>query len=149
MANSLQPILRLTSGFHTIRDTLQSVSRENIFAVGDCATSINNPIPKSGVYAVRQAPILYHNVRAFLLGRKSPLSLKKVLSLLSLGESRAIASKGGFILMEAGRRWKDWIDRRFMKTFYSLPEMQIKQQTLWSGIRIKNVLWGLRFESKR
>ena len=111
-------------GFIAIRDTLQSVSRENVFAVGDCATSVNNPIPKSGVYAVRQAPILYHNVRAFLLEKKlkSFKPQKKVLSLLSLGERRAIASKGGFYFY--GRlawKWKDWIDRRFMKTFCSLP----------------------------
>ncbi len=117
-------------GFIAIRDTLQSVSRENVFAVGDCATSINNPYPKSGVYAVRQAPILFHNVRAFLLGKKlkSFRPQKRVLSLLSLGERRAIASKGGFYF--DGRlawKWKDWIDRRFMKTFYSLPEMQVEE----------------------
>ena len=57
-------------GFIAIRDTLQSVSRENVFAVGDCASSIDNPYPKAGVYAVRQAPILFHNVRSFLLGEK-------------------------------------------------------------------------------
>ena len=56
-------------GFIAIRDTLQSVTRENVFAVGDCASFIDNPWPKAGVYAVRQAPILFHNVRAFLLGR--------------------------------------------------------------------------------
>ena len=117
-------------GFIAIRDTLQSVSRENVFAVGDCASSIDNPHPKAGVYAVRQAPILFHNVRAFLLGKKlRPFRpQKKVLSLLSLGDRRAIASKGGFYLH--GRlawRWKDWIDRKFMRTFCNLPEMQIEQ----------------------
>ena len=117
-------------GFIAIRDTLQSVSRENVFAVGDCASSIDNPYPKAGVYAVRQAPILFHNVRAFLLGKKlRPFRpQKKVLSLLSLGDRSAIASKGGFYLH--GRlawRWKDWIDRKFMRTFCNLPEMQIEQ----------------------
>ena len=117
-------------GFIAIRDTLQSVTRENVFAVGDCASSIDNPCPKAGVYAVRQAPILFHNVRSFLLGEKLKAfrPQKRVLSLLSLGERIAIASKGGFYFYGSlAWKWKDWIDRKFMSTFCDLPEMQIEQ----------------------
>ena len=55
-------------GFIATRDTLQSLSDPRVFAVGDAGTIIQSPAPKAGVYAVRQSPVLWHNLRAFLAG---------------------------------------------------------------------------------
>ncbi len=59
--------LELHDGFITVGPTLQS-SDPAIFAAGDCAHLAFAPRPKAGVYAVRAAPILLHNLRAALAG---------------------------------------------------------------------------------
>lgn len=54
---------------------LQSISHSNIFAVGDCVNIIefgdHSFPPKSGVYAVREGPILIHNLLQCLKQYKS------------------------------------------------------------------------------
>ena len=111
-------------GFLAVRDTLQSVDDERVFAAGDIATQIHHPRPKAGVYAVRQGPVLAHNLRACLLGKplKEHRPQQRFLSLVSLGGRSAVADKG----MLAARggwvwRWKDRIDREFMGRFQRLP----------------------------
>jgi len=47
---------------------LQSTGFENIFGGGDCIFFEPVPLAKVGVYAVRQNPILYHNLMACLQG---------------------------------------------------------------------------------
>jgi selenide,water dikinase len=113
-------------GFLSVRDTLQTVDYENVFAVGDCARLVDHPwVPRAGVYAVRQGPILDHNLRALLSGR--PLTpyrpQRDFLSLLNLGDGRALGSKWG--LAASGRsvfRLKDRIDRAFMARFQILED---------------------------
>ena len=111
-------------GFLAVRDTLQAMDHDDIFGAGDIATQVNHPRPKAGVYAVRQAPVLTHNLRAVLLD--TPLRLhrpqRRFLSLISLGDKRATAEWGP--LCATGRwtwRWKDRIDRAFMTRFETLP----------------------------
>lgn len=111
-------------GFLAVRDTLQSTGNDAVFGAGDIATQVNNPRPKAGVYAVRQAPVLAHNIRALLLGRplREHRPQQRFLSLLSLGERRAVADRGGFSATGGWVwRWKDSIDRRFMARFSELP----------------------------
>lgn len=124
-------------GFIAVGPTLQS-SDGDVFAVGDCAHMTHDPRPKAGVFAVRQAPVLYDNLRARLSGR--PLRpyrpQKDYLKLISLGGKSALAEKFG----RGWRgpwlwRWKDRIDRRFMKRFDDLPGMdQIVPVDRASGI---------------
>ncbi|MEM1373120.1 MAG: selenide, water dikinase SelD [Pseudomonadota bacterium] len=90
---------------------------ESIFAVGDCAT-LETPRPKSGVYAVRQAPFLLANLRQALSGsgpRKPYLPQKDYLKLISLGRKTALGEKWG-LSASADRLWqlKDDIDDKFM-----------------------------------
>lgn len=111
-------------GFLAVRDTLQATSDESVFAAGDIAALVDDPRPKAGVYAVRQAPVLVDNLRAALLGRalRPYRAQQQFLSLISLGEKEAAANRGPF--RATGRwvwRWKDHIDRKFMARFQQLP----------------------------
>ena len=117
--------LDLTEGYITVDAELRS-SDAAIFAAGDCAHLSMAPRPKAGVFAVRAAPVLYHNLRAALTGGASrPYRPQRdYLKLISLGERRALADRFG--LAPSGAlmwRWKDRIDRRFMDKFRDLPAM--------------------------
>jgi pyridine nucleotide-disulfide oxidoreductase family protein len=106
-------------GFIRVDPSLQSVSQQQVYAVGDCAEWAQ-PLPKAGVYAVRMGPVLDHNLRA-ALGQGAPIAYvpqRRYLALLATADGSAIASRGRF--GAAGRwvwRWKDHIDRRFIARF--------------------------------
>ena len=107
------------SGFIRLTPTLQSVSHPFVFAAGDVA-AYADPRPKSGVFAVRAGPILAHNLRAACRGEplQSWLPQAQALYLISTGQRHALAARGSFSI--GGNwvwRWKDWIDRRFMRRF--------------------------------
>jgi selenide,water dikinase len=112
-------------GFLRIDATLRT-SDPLIFASGDCATQPDTPRPKAGVFAVRAAPVLHHNLRAALTGR--PLRPFRpqtdYLKLVSLGGQSALAEKWG-LTATGPRLWrlKDRIDRAFMDRFGPYPAM--------------------------
>ncbi|MCA2014436.1 selenide, water dikinase SelD [Cereibacter sphaeroides] len=119
--------LHLTEGYISVDPQLRSTSHPEIFAVGDCAHMVESPRPKAGVFAVRQAPILFHNLRAALSG--TPLRAyrpqRDYLKLISLGGKEALADKWGLPLHgRAMWRLKDRIDQKFMRMFHSLPAMK-------------------------
>ena len=108
-------------GFLLVDETLRCRGYPEIFAAGDCATlAARRALPKSGVYAVRQGPLLAANLRAAL--RAVPLQpfrpQPRALALLNTADGRAIATYGA---LAAHGRWamrlKDWIDRRFIRRF--------------------------------
>ena len=111
-------------GFLWIEDTLRSLPDPRVFAVGDCGTFTQFPgIAKSGVYAVREAPILWHNLRA--AARDQPLihyqPQRSFLSILNTADGRALLRYKG---LRSWSRWawrlKDRIDRGFMRKYQRL-----------------------------
>lgn len=107
-------------GFIATTSTLQSLTDPRVFAVGDSGTVIDNPSPKAGVYAVRQCPILEHNLRAFFADELMEMYMPQsdFLKLLNTGDGKAFLQYG---LITAHARWcwhlKTWIDQRFVTPF--------------------------------
>lgn len=117
-------------GFIAVDEHLESISHPGVFAAGDIAGMRGQPRPKSGVFAVRQGPVLARNLRSSLQGR--PLrryrAQKRALVLIGSGDGRAIAVRGSTALQ--GRwawRLKDFIDRRFMHRYQSLAPRMAKR----------------------
>lgn len=110
-------------GFVKVHSTLQSMSHDNVFAAGDIASMPSPGVAKAGVYAVRQAPVLFENLERFSQGQtlKAYVPQKNFLTLISLGNKAAVGSRNGFALKS---RWawtlKDRIDRKFMGLFSEL-----------------------------
>ncbi len=107
-------------GFLLVNDRLQSLGDQRIFVVGDTATNPQHPVAKAGVYAVKQAPTLWHNLQAQLRGKR----LKKFrpqgdfLRLLNCGDGRAILDYRGFAFHGRWCWWlKDRIDRKFVEQY--------------------------------
>jgi selenide,water dikinase len=117
-------------GFVEVRPTLQSVSHATVFAAGDVASFQARALPKAGVYAVREGPPLAANLRRAALGRplKPYRPQRRHLSLISTGEGAAIGARNGLTVEGAWVwRWKDWIDRRFMRRFKELPQRSLEK----------------------
>ncbi|MEM9129134.1 MAG: FAD-dependent oxidoreductase [Pseudomonadota bacterium] len=111
--------LTTRGGFVDVNAYLQT-SSDRVFATGDCAYFEPSPLPKAGVYAVRQAPTLAHNVLARLEGRamKAYTPQSDYLKLISLGGRTAVGEKLGFVWSGPLAWWlKDRIDTRFMERF--------------------------------
>jgi selenide,water dikinase len=88
---------------------------------------VNHPREKAGVFAVRQGPPLAENLRRAVEGTalKPYRPQSKWLALISTGDRYAVASRGALAFQGAWVwRWKDWIDRRFMRKFDEFPQME-------------------------
>ena len=115
-----------------VGDDLRNLQYPEILAAGDCAGLASHPdLPKAGVYAVRQGPVLAANLRASIRGSKRMRVYKpqkQTLSLLNTGDGRAILSYGQVALYH-GLAWrlKDFIDRRFMQK-YERPALDVKMK---------------------
>lgn len=113
-------------GFVSVDPHLRSSTDPSVFAVGDCAHMAYAPREKAGVFAVRQAPVLFENLKSALAGGplKSFRPQSDYLKLVSTGRKSAIALKYGLAI---GGDWlwrlKDRIDRRFMRRLSEFPEM--------------------------
>jgi selenide,water dikinase len=124
--------LTLESGFIVVDRALRSVSHQHVFAVGDAAAMQGALREKAGVYAVRQGPVLYHNLRAALSGAnlRDFRPQGDHLKLVSLGRKSAVAEKWGLALRSPALwAWKDLIDRRFMRRLAALPAMAPPEPT--------------------
>lgn len=109
---------KAADGFLAVEPTLQSTGKAPLFAVGDTATIEKSPCPKAGVYAVREAPVLWRNIQRLLAGQQlvSYRPQRGFLSLLNTGDGRAILE---YRRCSSHSRWawalKNRIDQRFMR----------------------------------
>jgi selenide,water dikinase len=113
-------------GFLAVGASLQTLNDADVFAAGDCATLVETPREKAGVFAVRAGPPLARNLRRLV--RKEPLKSwrpqRRHLALISTGERYAVASRGALKTEGAWVwRWKDWIDRRWMRMYQDTDAM--------------------------
>jgi NADH dehydrogenase FAD-containing subunit len=99
---------------------LQSPDHPELFGGGDCIHFLEQPLDKVGVYAVRENPVLFHNVLAQL--KSEPLQPfdpgGDYLLVYNLGAGRGVLHKR--FLSFDGRlafRIKDFIDRKFIRRF--------------------------------
>lgn len=111
-----------TPGFVRVNDSLQSVSHANVFATGDVASFDASPLPKAGVFAVREGPILAHNL---LSPEDQPLRRyapqRRFLSMITTGDRHAVAARGGLSIEgDWVWRWKRRIDTRWMAMYQRL-----------------------------
>ncbi|MCA9049519.1 MAG: selenide, water dikinase SelD, partial [Planctomycetaceae bacterium] len=111
-------------GFLLTDHTLRSISGDPVFAVGDCGSIERAALPKAGVYAVRQGPILWTNLQRILRGQ--PLQTyrpqRSFLKLLNTGDGSAVGEWKG---LSFSGRWvmklKHRIDTRFMNMYQPQP----------------------------
>jgi NADH dehydrogenase FAD-containing subunit len=104
---------------------LQSPRYPDIFGGGDCIFFENHPLDKVGVYAVRQNPVLYHNLMAYF--DNTPLIPFEpggdYLLIYNLGDGTGILYK--WSIMFGGKpafKIKDYIDRKFMAKFQAIEK---------------------------
>ncbi len=120
------PLAKGDDGFLAIRNTLQTTDDKPVFAAGDSATLVNSPVRKSGVYAVREGPFLWTNLKRFLSGQQltSYAPQPGFLSLLADGQGGSFLDYKG---VSAHGRWawhlKDHIDRKFMRMYQKYESM--------------------------
>jgi NADH dehydrogenase FAD-containing subunit len=104
---------------------LQHKEHPEIFGGGDCIYFEDKPLDKVGVYAVRQNPVLLHNLMASLEGTQLiPFKPQEdYLLIFNLGDGTGIFHKrwirfGGRLAFKI----KDAVDRKFMRTFQAFED---------------------------
>lgn len=120
------PKLLAESGFEVdengamiVDEYLRAVSSDGVFGGGDCISFRGAPLPRVGVYAIRQGPLLFANLLAYLSGsRLRPfLPQREFLSILNLGTTGLLVRKPFVVKGRFSLLLKRWIDRRFLKEF--------------------------------
>ncbi|MDJ0808902.1 MAG: FAD-dependent oxidoreductase [Desulfobacterales bacterium] len=108
------------SGGLLVNHHLQSLSHPNVFGGGDCIAFQPQPLARVGVYAVRQNPILDHNLQAALEGRELEKFIPQhdYLLILNMGDGTGILNRGRLTFGGWPAFWlKHYIDTRFMLRF--------------------------------
>lgn len=113
-------------GFLLVNDRLQSVAHPAIFGAGDCVSINRYPaLAKNGVYAVRQGPVLWNNLKNSLSADKlaSFSPQKRYVAILSTGGGEALLTYGK-LAFHGKLPWKlkMRIDRKFMQKYKDIYE---------------------------
>jgi NADH dehydrogenase FAD-containing subunit len=103
-----------------VNEHLQSVAFPEVFGGGDCISFQPHPLERIGVYAVRQNPILLHNLLAALnedaLQAFSPQ--KSFMLILNMGDRTGIVFWHSYVFRGKPVFWlKNYIDTAFMRKF--------------------------------
>jgi NADH dehydrogenase FAD-containing subunit len=97
--------------------TLRASGDPAVFGAGDCIAFAGRALPRIGVHAVRQAPVLLHNLAAALDGGglRDYHPQRRALLILNLGDGTGLATWGPFAWRGRAAFWlKDRIDRRWL-----------------------------------
>jgi NADH dehydrogenase FAD-containing subunit len=105
---------------------LQSIDHPELFGGGDCISLEGAKLARVGVHAVRQAPILHHNLLAALhsgeMKRYAPQ--EDYMLILNMGDGKGILFKRGLTWSGRVPFWlKDFIDKRFVRKFQICGEL--------------------------
>ncbi len=103
-----------------VRASLQHEEYDEIYAAGDCAHFLPQPLPRVGVYSVRQGPVLLAILVARATGARMPefCPQRHVLQVFDLGGGYGLATRGRWCWL--GRlplRLKRSIDRRWLANY--------------------------------
>lgn len=106
-----------------VNEYLQCEAYPDMFGGGDCIYFQKQPLDKVGVYAVRQNPVLYHNLMARLEGKDLQAFDPggDYLLIFNVGGGKGVLQKKWVTF--SGRPAffiKDYIDRKFMQKFQAL-----------------------------
>lgn len=119
-----------SDGYIEVNNSYQSISDKRVFAAGDISKIKHQPLPRSGVFAVRAGPVLAKNLRLALdkLPAKPHRQQSTHLSLVMLG-SGLVMAKWGRLHIFAKWLWplKKWIDQEFISEFKQFPNMTDSQ----------------------
>ncbi len=116
-------------GFLTTTSTLQTKTDGNVFAVGDSGTIEGAVLDKAGVYAVRQGPVLWENLKLAIENRplKTYRPQTDYLKLINTANGRSIAQFKGRSFYGLWCWWlKDRIDKKFMAMYQNYEPMPMK-----------------------
>lgn len=104
---------------------LQSVKYPEIFGGGDCIYFKDQPLDKVGVYAVRENPVLLHNLMASLEGKALQVfdPGPEYLLIFNVGGGLGVLKKKNIVFGgKIAFMIKDYIDRKFMKKFQAVEK---------------------------
>lgn len=110
-------------GFLRVDATLRAVNGLAVFGAGDCITLVESPwVEKSGVYAIREAPVLAANLRAVLripAGEPRLFEAQEhTLAILDTGDGKALLYWRGWSCHAAwALKLKRWIDTRWVERY--------------------------------
>lgn len=113
-------LLCADDGSMRVNEFLRSTTHPEIFGAGDCVCVGEKCLPRIGVYAVRQGPVLHRNLLAFLTDK--PLTKfrpqKQYLLILNLADGTGLLTRGRLVVRSRWAFWvKDWLDRRFVRKY--------------------------------
>ncbi len=123
------PLEKDERGFLATKPTLQTLTSDAIYAVGDTGTIIGNETDKAGVFAVRQGPILWRNIQNVLEDRHmAPYEpQREYLKLINTADGKSIAQRKGQGFYAKWCWWmKDRIDRKFMEMYQDYDPMPME-----------------------
>ncbi len=114
-----------------VNEYLHALNHPHLFGGGDCISFQPRPLDKVGVYAVRQNPVLFHNLLASLEGGSlMPFRPQDdYLLIFNLGDGKGIFWRKNWVWH--GRlafMLKNYIDRKFMRKFQISGELQEKYE---------------------
>jgi NADH dehydrogenase FAD-containing subunit len=103
-----------------VDEFLRSIGCPRVFGGGDCVAMQGRTLAKIGIYAVREAPILFRNLMATLSGKplRAFCPQRRFLLILNLGQGVGLGYWRGWHWLGRSAFWlKDRIDRAFLARY--------------------------------